>query len=394
MPTRLLVGLLLALGGLACGCTGERLDLLSSSRQDIVGGSVSGAEDDAVVWISAQQDVATQRCTATLVAPNLIVTALHCVANYVELDFTCDSSGNLTLGPGGQMGTVVDPASKVTVQIGTKLKPTVVATAALGKQIFAGQTNTICLNDIAFVVLDREIAMPIRPIRLYTGVLSGERMRVVGYGLDENKDVWTRHYRTDAIVDKVGTSSLKPVGDNVPPRSFTSIGNGLCIGDSGGPAVSEAGAVAGVYSKVIGVCTASTAVDTFTQLAPFANDLVLPAFQAAGYEPWLEGNTEPGLYGIAGAGTGGASSAGGGSPTGSLPTGGSPNATGGTTSAPATSGGAPLGSGGDTSAVVYDQGPAPGGTCACRTVGTRFSRGFGVAMVALFSLGLRRRIRA
>lgn len=367
------------------GCTTPQSSGLVSTREDIVNGTVSGSDDDAVVWVSTTLDVSIQRCSGTLVAPNLVLTALHCVSNYPDsLAFTCDSNGNLVAGPGGQLGTQASP-SKIIIQGGTFLDAGAIVAIAKGKQIFAGPTTTICLNDIAFVLLDRELSLPIRPIRLYTGTEPGEVMRVVGYGLDENYSVWTRHYRDGAVVDKVGSSQYRPVGDDVPPNSFTSIGNELCIGDSGGPAISDRGAVAGVFSKVVGSCTAPSAVDTFTQVAPFATNLVLPAFQAAGYEPWLEGNSEPGLYGTGGAsGTGGATSIGG-SP--------STSASGGATSAPEASGGAPLGTGGDTAVVVYDQGPPPGGTCACRAARVR-DRSWGAALLmAMATVSLLRRRR-
>ena len=204
-------------------------------------------------------------------------------------------------------------------------------------------------------------------------------MRAVGYGLDENNLFGTRHSRDGVDVAKVGTSQFRPVGDDVPARSFTSVGDGLCIGDSGGPALTDRGAVAGVYSKVVGTCTAATAVDTFTEVAPFVNDLILPAFQAAGYEPWLEGNSEPGLYGTGGSnGTGGDSS-----------TGGDTGASGGSTSTAA--GGAPIGTGGDTSGPdVFDQAAPRGGSCACRAATNRRT-GLGALLATAAMLGLRRR---
>jgi MYXO-CTERM domain-containing protein len=160
----------------------------------------------------------------------------------------------------------------------------------------------------------------------------------------------------------------------------------LCKGDSGGPALSDNDAVIGTFSEVVGNCADSNASDFFTEIAPFATDIILPAFEAAGAVPWLEGNSEPGLYGTGGsANTGGDSSTGGASAV---------NAAGGAGGVIDTAaGGAPAGTGGDTSTepFVYDQ-KANGGSCACRTAGNG-RRGFGVlAIAALAVLGLRRRL--
>jgi len=409
----------------------ERLDLL---RQNIVNGELSGVEDNAIVKLESADDTgAIHSCTATLVAPNLIITALHCVSNNNVLPFTCDANGDLAAGPGGQIGTL-NLASKISVKSGST--PTTKAVAK-GLEIFAAQTTTVCHNDIALVLLDRvldqpPVSLPISSIQLFNGVEPGESVRIVGYGQgsdDGDSGTVPRHSRSGLIVARVGSSDFRAVGDGIPPRTFTTNGPGGCPMDSGGPALSDNNAVVGVFSQYVGDCTSPTTVNYFTEVAPFRDNVILGAFAAAGYEPWLEGNSEPGLYGTGGnvgaggetstggadnataggaggvsssmsaaggatsaastSSGGGATNASGGADAGSL---GSAAAMGGTLSA---SGGAPPDIGGSShEVIIYDKGPSSGGSCACRFTP---NRNYGLGFLGLVAAGLgarRRRARA
>lgn len=321
-------------------------------------------------------------CTGSLVAPNLVLTARHCISAYVEGQFTCDANGNLVSGPGGTIGAQDTPGN-ISVRGGTANKPTAIAK---GVQVFSPLTTTICIDDIALVLIDQQLTdLPIMPIRLTTGTEPGEQVRVVGYGVDQDSAIGVRHTLSGLTIAEVGTSQFRPVGDPIPPRTFLTVGPALCIGDSGGPALSDNNAIIGVFSEFDSVCTAPNAKDFYTQVAPYMNDIVLPAFAAAGYEPWLEGNSEPGLYG-----TGGSTSAGGDSSNGGTS---AVSAAGGAGGVSIALGGAPAETGGDTSGVqVYDQAPPSGGNCACRTTGSG-RRGLAVLLAASAMLGLRRRWR-
>ena len=278
------------------------------------------------------------------------------------------------------MGTL-DTPSNVAVRGGTAYKPT---TIAHGTQIFAPQTSTVCIDDIALVLLDQPLTdLPTMPMRLTTGTEPGEQIRVVGYGADDDGGFSVRHTRSGLTIAEVGTSQFRPVGDPIPPRTFLTLGPALCIGDSGGPALSDNNAIIGVFPQFDGVCTSPDAKDFYTQAAPFANDIILHAFSVAGYEPWLEGNSEPGFDGTGGSSSGAAGDA---SIAGST----AASAAGGAGGIGSTSGGAPAETGGDTSSlVVYNQAPPSGGSCACRMTGA--SRGcLWFPSIILCALRLRR----
>lgn len=384
--------------GVALACSETSADFTASNRQAVLYGQLSGHDDDAVIRLQSKSASGILwNCSGALVAPNVVLTARHCVADYSEAKFTCDSNGNLVSGStpsAGQTGTL-DQASDVAVQAGIGPSLTVVAH---GASIFAAQTTTVCRNDIVLIVLDREVtSLPIVPMRLFTETTPGEPIRVVGYGTDQDGGLGVRHTRSGITIAEVGSSQLRPNGDPIPPRTFMTVGPLLCDGDSGGPAFSDNDAVIGVFSQYVGnSCSDSNATNYFTELAPFTNDIVLPAFAAAGAVPWLESNSEPGLYGAGGATTatgGNANGAGGGSNAagGTATTGGTSSTGGQDGSGGVSTGGASAATGGDTSAaIIYDQAPANGGSCACRTTGIT-SRGFTVFVAAFGLLGLRRR---
>src|SRR5664280_2851838 len=80
-------------------CSESRFDLTASNRQDVLYGKISGPEDDAVVKLESVAASGTMwGCTGTLVAPNLVLTARHCIANFVDGRWTCDANGNLSSG--------------------------------------------------------------------------------------------------------------------------------------------------------------------------------------------------------------------------------------------------------------------------------------------------------
>jgi hypothetical protein len=251
-------------------------------------GEPSGPEEDAVVFLRAQTPTRIDSCTATLVAPNLIVTARHCVAEFANNTFTCTSEGELAEGSqGGTMGPLLPPEN-IGIAIGAD--PTVnPELVAVGLEIFSVETPSICRSDIAMVVLDRDVPnVPIVPMRLGRGNSPGDELRVVGYGLDENDVFAKRNTRSGVQIVEVGRSEFRNNGDPVPPRTFLTLGPTLCFGDSGGPAFTENEAITAVWSQVVGACADEGARNYFTQIAPFENTIVRPAFEAAGYEPLLE----------------------------------------------------------------------------------------------------------
>ncbi|HTQ03587.1 MAG TPA: trypsin-like serine protease [Polyangiaceae bacterium] len=416
--------------GVACTARAPSESRIGVTSAPVVDGEVSpeGGREDAVVLMRTIVDNAETVCTASLVAQNLVITARHCVSHLVEGDFRCTVQGDLqSQDPGaGVLGMYFD-ASGLEFYDGKTPRQTPIA---YGSQILSTLSDTICVNDLAFVVLDRSVTLPVLPLRENGRASIGEAVTLVGYGFDNAMstgsvlDVTTqpRTHNDTLVIGDVGPSGDDGV-TSAPPRSIVVNGPAGCIGDSGGPLIANAtGAVLGVYSLLDGAtCLANDARNLFTHVPDFGV-LAAQAFQAAGATPTPEpsgaatGGSSSEPTGTAGAGTENGAGGDGGStnvaeagaptagaaPTGNDGEGGAPSMPsdgGGQSGAPdvAATSGAPSGAGvGGASRAEPTTTPHAKGGCALAPGAARAPRGaWFIALVAVFErvFRVRRRVR-
>jgi len=318
---------------MACvfGCSDVSLLSPSSAepvreRTPVVGGEPSGPGiEDGVLLLYGNVEGRELVCSASLIAKNLVVTARHCVSHLTEGLFSCSTRGELIEGEpnAGRLGAHF-PADTFEFFGGALPHD---ALLARGKEVISTLSATICTNDIAFVVLDREVDLPVLPLRLGSRAVRGEAVTLVGYGLDETMDPFDpfdvseqpRTRKAGLTIAAVGPDTVEDVTDT-PPRMILLEGPSGCLGDSGGPLIdSETHALLGIYSLLDGEsCVGSNLRHLFGHLPSFPA-LVDRAFEAAGAEPLLESAaSEGGAGGEAGAAGEAGNSAGSGGAGGAL----------------------------------------------------------------------------
>ena len=303
--------LVLAAAGLALGACAAPIEgreeqaHMGRAIQPIVGGMVSGADQDSVVALARFENGArVGLCTATMVAANLALTARHCVSA-TDATAACNSSGQPVVGALLHGDRVATTLAVYATTGGVAPDTTVEAGAsAHGKSLVVdADATTICNHDLAFVILDKALASPISPMRL-AAPASADALVTVGFGITELGSLPAQRMQRDGV-------SLIGVGPMAYPDDPTYgvgdgellVGESACAGDSGSPALTPLGAVVGVASRAgngkprdpanaASTCLGATAHAVYAELRA-SQALTFRAFAEAGATPWLEGQPDP-----------------------------------------------------------------------------------------------------
>lgn len=236
MRSRVATALLLVAATVACGAAPVG-DPTERTPETIAGGTLD-ADDSAVFKIYTRLGEGVSACTASLIAPNVLLTARHCISEGRTDDIVCGRSPFSAPVAGSETfaTNATKPTNKSTYYHGADTR-------------VPSDGSDLCGFDLALIILESPVpasqATPIIP-RIDLPVVSGESYRAVGYGVDEGgMDTPGRMVRGDLEVaclpaecPRIGVAETEFLGET-----------GVCSGDSGGPALDEEGKVIGVVSR-------------------------------------------------------------------------------------------------------------------------------------------------
>lgn len=288
VPGLTLTAALLAAG---CGLAPEEPDVTGEARGAIRGGEIDDADRAVVGILALFEGVGRAVCTGSLIAPNVVLTARHCVArleNDVNGGVVCDAT----------TFAAPEPSSRFFVTTDTEMTDDPARYRRVREVMVPPGDPHVCGNDQAILILDHlvppEEATPLVP-RVDEPLAAGEASyRAVGYGAtdDPGAGSGTRRRRDDLVITCVAEEC--PAW-RVMPTEWQG-DQGICQGDSGGPSLDRLDRVIGVTSRGTSGCDGPV-YDYVYARAAWIKDAALRGAELGGYEPpaWAHGApTDPG----------------------------------------------------------------------------------------------------
>ena len=253
----------------ALGCSGEvedkpqraptdasAGDALAVDSVEIVSGVPDRGRDPAVIAL----DLGGQGlCSGTLIAPDVVLTARHCVS-YTSEKVSCPAKS-------AQVGRNRD-AKSIAVYLGDDTFSAELV--AHGREIFTPKSSELCDHDIAAILLDTWVT-GVAPLKISKDPPKrGDTVRAVGFGKDADD----------------GQAGIKLLRNHVKIQDVSEaeflVGEATCQGDSGGPALDESsGELLGVISRGGPSCEGTNVHNVYTRADAFA-DVIAAALAKSG----------------------------------------------------------------------------------------------------------------
>ncbi len=283
----LFAGLVVVFGcSLFAGCAGDSLSdeevEVGFARSEIQGGYVD-EQDRAVVGVVHMSQGSFGSCTGSLIAPNVVLTAQHCVAP-TSTGGGVDCSQTL-------FGAAYSPSSMY-VTLTTSLTQNPSNYHGVREVVIPPGDKSFCGRDQALLILNDPIpATDVEPLvpRVDDAILEGEEYYAVGYGATfdgQGAQSGTRHRRDELFIQCVAGACPQFAIKETEWRGDT----GICQGDSGGPAIDLMNRVIGVASRGAAGCEMPI-YGYVLGWSQWIIDTTLYATSTAGIEapPWAQG---------------------------------------------------------------------------------------------------------
>jgi hypothetical protein len=292
-----------------------------TSTAPIINGEDSPATENAVVQVLAIKDGIIELSTGgsgSLVAPNLVLTARHVVAELRQMEDMIDCRPGETevlFGANRPLDTIGVFVDRVNRKVSTSVEGMYRV-----KEIIGGDSNRFCDSDLAFLILDRPVP-DVEPLALR---LSGppselEAVSMVGYG---HSSVILDYPKVRQRVDSLKINRYVPlngiqseIGEGTGTALIDVLDRAPCSGDSGGPVLSKH---LGILAVISFIYKSTNEVDILRPNAGCLNSTVMAhtvydrlefvqtAFKKAGYSPTEEQQViDPGPDAAAGVPLGG-----------------------------------------------------------------------------------------
>lgn len=291
-----LLGLPLATGLLVLpGCAAPE----EQSEPELVGnasGAIKGGylddKDTGVVGVGLfQQGYLIGICTGSLIAPNVVLTAHHCVADVEnedpQLGIVCSKT---SFGPNY-------PATSMAVTTKSTMGDTKSAAYHKVTEVITQAGNKLlCGNDQAILILAENLdpaeARALVP-RVDGEIAKNDEYYAVGYGATQDDQSGTgsgtRRRRDKLLIDCPGAECPNYLKSSLTPVEFVG-DQGICQGDSGGPAIDLQDRVIGITSRGGAGCTTPVYSDVFG-VGQWVKDTTIHGAELGGYEApaWAKG---------------------------------------------------------------------------------------------------------
>jgi Trypsin len=226
----------------------------------------------AVATVHDNSPTSVTLCSGALVAPNLVLTARHCVSKAITTTPSCDADGRSHNG--AHLAEDADP-SQISIYTGDNVQVDRDQPKAHAVRTLHPTGHVLCDADVAYLILDRPLTdVTVLPIRLHDSVMAGDEVLPVGFGGGTANVIGQRRSRSRSPVLSVGPTANADTGAVLGPREFE-VDAATCRGDSGGPALDvRTGEIVGVVSRG-GSCSSRgnhvyTRVDAYARLAAVA----------------------------------------------------------------------------------------------------------------------------
>lgn len=252
---------LLALG-ILMGC-GEpqsseknQVDKVQSVLGTVTGAIKGGYTDEnttGVLGMIHQSNYGVSSCTGSLIAPNVVLTAQHCIAPIQGSDqgVDCGSSGFGNVYPASSLFVTPNTFMGWNSFDYTGAAEVHVPSGGYGNQW--GEDSLVCGNDVAILVLSKPIDSASAKLmipRVDIPLQKNEEYSAVGYGATNQAGdgSGTRRRRDNLSTECIGGDCPYYYSYSVKDAEWVG-DTGVCQGDSGGPAVDSINRVVGVASR-------------------------------------------------------------------------------------------------------------------------------------------------